>query len=64
MGRDLLLAVVLPLALLLLFCLALERWGDRLPGWLEGLAGRSSWIWNIGIGLIIVLSLLRWLLQR
>ncbi|MEB3322019.1 MAG: hypothetical protein VKI81_04260 [Synechococcaceae cyanobacterium] len=64
MGRDLLLAVAIPVAVLLLFSLALERWGSRLPPWLEGLLGRSSLIWNIGICLIVALSLLRWLLSR
>ena len=51
-------------ALLLLAVLALERWGGQLPTWLQRLMKRRSRIWNIGIGLIIVLSLLRWLLQR
>jgi hypothetical protein len=31
---------------------------------LQRLAKRPSWLWNAGIGLIIGLSLLRWLLQR
>jgi len=44
--------------------LALEHWGDRLPPWLQRLAERPAWLWNTGIGLIIGLSLLRWLLQR
>jgi hypothetical protein len=44
--------------------LALEHWGDRLPPALGRLSERPSWLWNIGIGLIIGLSLLRWLLQR
>lgn len=44
--------------------LALERWGDRLPRWLQRLSQRPSLLWNAGVGLIIGLSLLRWLLQR
>jgi hypothetical protein len=32
--------------------------------WLQRLAERSSWLWNTGIGLIIGLLLLSWLLQR
>jgi hypothetical protein len=48
---------------LLLSVLALEQWGDRLPPRLQSLAERPSWLWNAGIGLIIGLSLLRWLLQ-
>jgi hypothetical protein len=64
MLRELLLAIGIPLALLLLAVLALERWGNRLPPWLQRINHRRSLIWNIGIGMIIVLSLLRWLLQR
>lgn len=64
MAHDLLLALVLPLALLLLAVLALEQWQDRLPDWLRRLSSRPSRLWNIGVGLIIALSLLRWLLHR
>jgi hypothetical protein len=64
MLRELVLAIGIPLALLLLGVLALERWGNQLPRWLQRLADRPSWLWNTGIGLIIGLSLLRWLLQR
>jgi len=66
MLRELLLAIGIPLALLLLAVLALERWGNQLPPWLQRINHRRSLIWNIGIGIgmIIVLSLLRWLLQR
>ncbi|MCH9715152.1 MAG: hypothetical protein K0U63_11515 [Cyanobacteria bacterium] len=64
MFRDIVLAIGIPLAVLLLAVLALEQWGDRLPSWLQRLAKRPSWLWNTGIGLIISLSLLRWLLQR
>lgn len=64
MARDLLLAIALPLGLLLVAVLALEHWHDRLPRWLRRLSERPSRLWNIGIGLIIGLSLLRWLLRR
>ena len=64
MLRELVLAIGIPLALLLLAMLAMEQWGDRLPAWLQRLAKRPSRLWNAGIGLIIGLSLLRWLLQR
>lgn len=64
MVRDLMLAIGVPLLLLLLAVLALEQWRDRLPTWLQRLAERPAWLWNTGIGLIIGLSLLRWLLQR
>jgi hypothetical protein len=64
MLRELILAIGIPLLLLLLAVLALEQWGDRLPPWSQRLAHRPAWIWNTGIGLIIGLSLLRWLLQR
>jgi hypothetical protein len=64
MLRELVLAIGIPLALLLLGVLALEQWSDQLPPWLQRLAERPFWLWNTGIGLIIGLSLLRWLLQR
>jgi hypothetical protein len=64
MLRELVLAIGIPLALLLLALLALERWGGQLPPWLQRINQRRSLIWNTGIGLIIILSLLRWLLQR
>lgn len=64
MLRDLVLAIGIPLLVLLLAVLALEQWRDQLPLWLQRFAERHSWLWNTGIGLIIALSLLRWLLQR
>jgi len=64
MLRGLVLAIGIPLLVLLLAVLALEHWGDRLPPWMQRLAERPAWLWNTGIGLIIGLSLLRWLLQR
>jgi hypothetical protein len=64
MLRDLVLAIGIPLLVLLLAVLAMQQWRDRLPAWLQRLAKRPSWLWNTGIGLIIGLSLLRWLLQR
>jgi hypothetical protein len=64
MLRELVLAIGLPVALLLLAVLALQQWGDRMPPWLQRLSQRPSRLWNAGIGLIIGLSLLRWLLQR
>ncbi|WP_255104921.1 MULTISPECIES: hypothetical protein [unclassified Synechococcus] len=64
MLRELVLAIGLPVVLLLLAVLALEHWGDRMPRWLQRLSQRPSLLWNTGIGLIIGLSLLRWLLQR
>ncbi|MBD2421922.1 hypothetical protein [Cyanobium sp. FACHB-13342] len=64
MLRELVLAIGIPLLVLLLAGLALKQWGDRLPTWLQRLAERPSWLWNAGIGVIIGLSLLRWLLQR
>ena len=64
MLRELVLAIGIPLLVLLLAVLALEQWRDQLPPSLQQLAERPSWLWNTGIGLIIGLSLLRWLLQR
>ncbi len=50
--------------MLLLAVLALKQWRDQLPVWLQRLAERPSWLWSTGIGLIIGLSLLSWLLQH
>lgn len=63
-ARDLLIAIGIPLALLLLALLALERNQGRLPCQLRRLSEKPSRLWSIGVGLIIGLSLLRWLLQR
>ena len=56
--------MAIPLLVLLLAVLALEQWSVQLPAWLQRLAERPSWLWNAGIGLIIGLSLLSWLLQH
>jgi uncharacterized BrkB/YihY/UPF0761 family membrane protein len=61
---ELVLAIVIPLILLLLAVLAMEQWSEQLPHWLQRLVERPFWLWNTCIGLIIGLSLLRWLLQR
>ena len=64
MSQTLFLVLVIPLALLLLGTVLLERNQGRLPAWLEALSRHQGWIWNAGIGLIIALSLLRFLLGR
>ena len=62
---DLLLALGVPLAVLALALVALERQeAQGLPRWLRALQRRQPLIWNTGIGLVIGLSLLRWLLSR
>lgn len=64
MTRDLLLALGIPLVLLLLAVLTLESQHGRMPHWLQRLSERPSRLWNIGVGLILGLLLLRWLLPR
>jgi len=64
MLRELVLAIVITLLLLLLPVLAVEHRGDLLPPWLQSLLRRRGLFWNAGMGLIIGLSLLRWLLRR
>lgn len=64
MARDLLLAIGLPLLVLLGALLALQQWHERLPAWLQRLSERPALLWNTGIGVIIGLSLLRWLMER
>ena len=56
MLQKIVLAIVMPLALLMLAVLALERWGNQLHPWLQRIIKRRSLIWNTGIGMIIVLS--------
>jgi len=63
MLRELVLAIGIPLAQLLLAVLTLERLGGQLPPWLQRIKQRRSLLWKIAIGLTIVLSLLRWLLR-
>jgi hypothetical protein len=60
----LLIAVGVPLLLLLGFTLWLEQRQGRLPGWLAALARHDARLWTIGVGLLIGLSLLRYLLGR
>jgi hypothetical protein len=62
--HELLFALGLPLLLLVGFTLLLERRKGQLPGFLEPLARRSGRLWTIGIGLIIGLNALRYLLGR
>jgi len=64
MSTDLFLALVIPLLLLLVATWILERTQGRWPAWLERLSRHQAWVWNAGIGLIIMLSLLRFLLGR
>jgi hypothetical protein len=61
---ELLLALGLPLLLLVGFTLLLEQQKGHLPGLLEPLARRSGRLWTIGIGLIIGLNAVRYLLGR
>lgn len=64
MLTELLLALGLPLLLLLTVVLVLQYGGDSLPPWLQRLSRRPSLVWNVGVGVIITLSLLRWWLRR
>ena len=50
MLRELVLAIGIPVALLLMAVLTLEQWKGVLPPWLERLSERPSWLWNTGIG--------------
>lgn len=60
----LLLALGVPLLLGLLGVRLLQNNRSQRPGWLAQLSRREAVIWNAGIGLIMGLSLLRWLLGR
>jgi hypothetical protein len=61
---ELLLSLGLPLLLLVGFTLLLEQRKGHLPACLVPLARRSGRLWTIGIGLIIGLNALRYLLGR
>jgi hypothetical protein len=60
----LLIALGFPLLLLVGFTVLLEQRRGHLPGWLAALSSRDARLWNIGVGLLIGLSLLRVLLGR
>ncbi len=60
----LLIALGVPLLLLVGFTLLLEQRRGSLPVWLAALSSRDARLWNIGVGLLIGLSLLRVLLGR
>jgi hypothetical protein len=62
--QDLVIAIGLPLLLVLVGWLAMERWGDDLPPWLRSVLRRRALLWNGGVGLMITLSLLRWWPRR
>ena len=53
MLQELVLAIGIPLLLLLIAVLELERWADQHPPWLQRLSQRPSVLWNIEFGLII-----------
>ena len=61
---TLLLALGLPLLLMLGFTLVLMRHRERLPRLVQRLSRREAMLWNLGIGLLIALSALRYLLGR
>jgi len=61
---TLLLALGLPLLLMLGFTLVLMRHRERLPRLVQRLSRREAMLWNLGIGLLIALSALRYLLRR
>jgi hypothetical protein len=60
----LVIALGVPLLLVVGLTLLLERQRGNLPGWLARLSRRDALLWNIGVGLLIGLSLLRFLLGR
>jgi len=61
---TLFLALALPLLAMAVFTWLLLRFPERLPHWLQRLSKREAILWNIGIGLLISLSALRYLLGR
>jgi hypothetical protein len=63
-AATLFLALGLPLLVVLAFTVLLLRHPDRLPPLLQRFTRREAMLWNIGIGLLIALSALRYLLTR
>ncbi len=57
-------ALGVPLVLVVGGTVLLEEHRGRLPGWLARLSRRDALLWNTGVGLLIGLSLLRFLLGR
>jgi hypothetical protein len=64
MARDLALAVGIPLTLVLGMTLWLANRDEPLPAPLQRLSRREAILWNAGVGLIIGLSALRYVLSR
>ena len=64
MGADLLLALGLPIAYLLITSAWLLRNGHQLPALLRRFSRRDALLWNSLVGLTIVLGVLRWALAR
>ena len=64
MGTELLLALGLPIAYLLITTAWLLSDGVQLPRLLRRLSRRDALLWNTMVGLTIALSTLRWALAR
>jgi hypothetical protein len=61
---DLSIALGIPLVLGTISLWLYDRHREHLPRWLQRLSSRQARLWNIGVGLIIFLSLLRYLLSH
>ncbi len=64
MGTELLLALSLPIAYLLITTAWLLSDRVQMPGLLRRLSRRDALLWNTMVGLTIALSALRWALAR
>ena len=64
MGTELLLALGLPIAYLLITTAWLLSDRVQMPGLLRRLSRRDALLWNTMVGLTIALSALRWALAR
>jgi hypothetical protein len=60
----LVIALGIPLVLVVGGTLLLEQQRGNLPGWLARLSRREALLWNTGVGLLIGLSLLRYLVGK
>ena len=63
-ATELVLVLGVPLLLMVVFTLLLEHQHDNLPEFLRRLSHRQAMVWNIGVGVIIALSALRYVMTR
>ena len=64
MGKELLLALGIPIAYLMVTTALLLKRDGAWPRLLQRLSARDALLWNTFVGLMIAIVALRWALQR